>query len=428
MEEHPQSDVWRAWLRGEMEPEPKRAVGSHLRTCDKCRAEVAVLGCLVPHPSGADAYEMPIRWACNSAVEAARQMVAARLQAARELDGFPIAAATPQLTWARAEAFLAEARGFRRIDAELAKQLALAAEVLARKLDPANFPPGALVQLQADCGVEVANSLRIAGDLAGAKKAFARAALAVADLNTEQIDPDRGALRAEDYATFLIASRRHEEAAALLEDLAESYLVRGQEHAAGRVFIRCAVATAYRQVTLAAARFAARGLRLIDRKMEPKLLLAAMHNLIGYCSELGAPVEAAALLRQAGPLYERFGEPLDGLKGQWLAGRIAAKRRSWFPAEAIFGKLRRAYRERDLPFHEALVTLELAVIWLAQTASRNLRRRGTDARYLPRPADRARGARRAHSAPRSRGGRGGHTLSLIEEAAGRLKPIAGWRN
>lgn len=425
MEEHPQPDVWRSWIRGELEPEPKRALGRHLRTCEPCRATVAVLGCLVSHPLGADVYEMPIRRAGLSAVEVARRMMAARRQAERELEGFPIAPATPLLTWARAEAFLAEARGFRRFDAELARQVALMAEAISRSLDPADFPPGALAQLQADCGVEVANALRFGGDLARAEKAFVRAALAVADLSSEQIDAGRGALRAEDYATFLIASRRYEEAASLLEDLAESYIERGEPHAAGRLFIRCGVATAYRRVTLSAARFAARGLRLIDRKREPKLALAAMHNLIGYCSELGAPEQAAALFKQAGLLYERFGEPLDLLKAQWLAGKIAAKRRSWFSAEAVFGKLRGAYRDRSLPFHEALVTLELAVVWLAQGRHREIFEATEQMLATFRALRIAPEVLAALTLLQEAAAREAATRVLIEEAVGRLRPIAG---
>lgn len=425
MGEHPTTAIWRAWIRGELEPETQREVGRHLLTCAPCRAAVAVLGCLVPHPAGADAYEMRIRRASLSAIEVARRMVAARLQAKRELEGFPIAAATPQLTWARAEAFLAEARGFRRIDAELTKEVALMAEALARTLDHVDFPPGALAQLQADCGVEVANALRIGGDLAGAEKAFGRAAFAVADLADEQLDADRGSRRAEDYASYLNACRRHFEAAALFEDLAEGYLERGDRNAAGRSFIRCAVATENQQETIAAAGFTARGLSLIDRVLEPELALAAMHNLIGYCSELGAPEQAAALLKRAGPLYESLGGPLDGLKAQWLAGKIAAKRRSWFSAEAIFGKLRGAYRERGLPFHEALVTLDLAVVWLAQGRHREIFAAVEQMLVTFRALHVAPEALAALTLLHEAAARQAATLALIEEAAGRLEPIAG---
>src|SRR6185295_12888293 len=182
MEKHPESATWRDWMRGELEAEPQREVGRHLLTCRACRRAVAVLAGFAPHPAGADAYEMPMRRAGLSVAKAARNLEAARVQAGCELAGFPIATNTPQRTWARAEAFLAEARGFRRIDAELAKLVALMAETLARSLDPTDFPLGSLAQLQADCGVEVANAMRIAGDLAEAEKAFARAALAVAEL------------------------------------------------------------------------------------------------------------------------------------------------------------------------------------------------------------------------------------------------------
>jgi hypothetical protein len=202
-------------------------------------------------------------------------------------------------------------------------------------------------------------------------------------------------------------------------------LERNDHHAAGRVFIRCAVATAFHQVTLSAAQFALRGFCLIDRKLEPQLALAAMHNLIFYCSELGAPEQAAALLKQAIPLYESLGGPLDLLKAQWLAGKIAAKRRSWFAAEGIFGKLRGTYRERGLPFHEALVTLDLAVVWLEQGRHREIFGAVEQMLATFRVLHIAPEALAALTLLHEAAAREAATLALIEEAAGRLEPIAG---
>ncbi len=425
MEEHPQTATWRAWMRGKLEPESQRIVVRHFLTCPPCRRVVAVLAERVLHPAGADAYDIPLRRAGLKAAKADREFGAARLQAGRELAGCPFAPATPRLTWARAEAFLLEARGFRRTDAELAKLVASMAEALARKLYPADFPPGALAQLQADCGVEVANALRIAGDLAEAEKAFGRAALAVAELADDLIDADRGSLRGEDFASFLIASRRYEEAAGLLEDLAEAYFGRNERHAAGRVLIRRGLVDIYRHEPHGASHFLSRGFSLLDHAKEPALALAAIHNLIGTCSDLGSPEGAAQLLKRAQPLYESLGGPLDLLKAQWLAGKIAAKRRSWFPAEAIFGKLRAAYRERDLPFHEALVTLDLAVVWLAQGRHSEIFAAVEQMLGTFRALHIAPEALAALSLLHEAAAGQAATLALIEEAAGRLEPIAG---
>ncbi|HXU44930.1 MAG TPA: zf-HC2 domain-containing protein [Thermoanaerobaculia bacterium] len=421
MDEHPHPTIWRAWLDGELEPAARRAVQLHLAFCAPCRQAAAVSSGLTPHPAGDAAYEMPLRRAFAVAKRHGKRLAAARAQARREAAGSQLAPATPFLTWARAEHWLETARGFRHVDAETARGAAILAGALAGRLAPEDFPAGEVAQLRADAWVELANALRIAGNLSAAERAFGRAARATEDA---PVDPERGMRRAEDYASFLIYCRRYEEAAVLLEDIAEGYLARRERHAAGRVLIRLGLVAGKRHQQLDALRFLARGFNYLTPGEEPGLDLAALHNLIFYCSELGAPAGAAMLLKKALPLYDHLGQPLDRVKARWLGGKIAAKRRAWGEAEDILGEVRGAYEARGLPYDCALVTLDLSAVWLAQGRHGEIFRAAEAMLATFRALRIAPEALAALALLHEAAAQESATLALIEEAAVRLAPAA----
>jgi transcriptional regulator with XRE-family HTH domain len=74
--------------------------------------------------------------------------------------------------------------------------------------------------------------------------------------------------------------------------------------------------------------------------------------------------EAAALLPAVQEMAEKQGAALHQIRVLWLTARVAAGLGRWGEAEAGFQKVRREFEDRDLPYEAALVSLDLAMLWL----------------------------------------------------------------
>ena len=62
------------------------------------------------------------------------------------------------------------------------------------------------------------------------------------------------------------------------------------------------------------------GLAMIDPATDPKLVISAVHNLIGFLADSGRFRQARRLLRQSRQAYFAEGDRLNLLKLHWLPG------------------------------------------------------------------------------------------------------------
>jgi hypothetical protein len=65
---------------------------------------------------------------------------------------------------------------------------------------------------------------------------------------------------------------------------------------------------------------------------------------------------------------------LDKLKAWWLEGRIAAGLGDSEGAEWTFRRVREGLQEAEMPYDAALVSLDLAALWLCQGRTAEIRR------------------------------------------------------
>lgn len=117
-----------------------------------------------------------------------------------------------------------------------------------------------------------------------------------------------------------------------------------------------------------------RALDFIDPQNDPRLFLAARHNLIHALNESGRSREAFALLFHSRPLYLKMGDRMNLLKLRWVEGLVAAGLHRLDQAEAAFKEVREAYAGIGLDYDAALASLDLAGVYVAQGRATDLLR------------------------------------------------------
>jgi tetratricopeptide (TPR) repeat protein len=167
-------------------------------------------------------------------------------------------------------------------------------------------------------------------------------------------------------ASLYIDQRRFQEARRLLDCVYSVYQHAGDEQAAARTFVSKGIASNYALEPDEAIRFLTEGIRQIDPAQDPKLVLAAVHGLLWCLVDAGLASEADRLLPGARPLYDIHGEHFDELRRLWLEGRIDAQLGKDDRAEETLLHVREELREADQAYDVALVSLDLAALWLQQ--------------------------------------------------------------
>jgi tetratricopeptide (TPR) repeat protein len=375
-ERHPSAAELERFLLGELSPRQAAPIVAHLLTgCPQCRAGMAPLASLVlspapmplapePAPRSDSEYDFPM----FKAFAAARQYAATVTRESSPAKGAPtleaLAPKEPRPTdQDRCEALFERCRNLRYSDPEgmvLAASLAvsLAEKAVARHGDS----PG-LADLEGRAWAELGNAYRLSDDLAAAEAAFARA-LSRSGQGTG--DPLLLARIMDLTASLYIDQRRFKEARRLLDCVYSLYKRAGDEHAAARTFISKGLAANYALEPEEALRFLAEGIRQIDPARDPKLVLAAVHGLLWCLVDTGLAAEAGRLLEGARSLYDVHGEHFDHLRRLWLEGRIATHLGEGDRAEKTLQRVREGFQEADQAYTAALVSLDIATLWLDQ--------------------------------------------------------------
>ena len=101
----------------------------------------------------------------------------------------------------------------------------------------------------------------------------------------------------------------------------------------------------------------------VDPEREPRLWLCLRHNLLDYLSKIGRFEEAEEML----PEVKRLScKELDRIRLRWAEGRIAAGLGRTQQGIDLLTQVRAEFVSRKIWFDAALVTLELAVVFLRQ--------------------------------------------------------------
>ena len=381
-EHHPSPADLDRFLRGELFSGQAAPVLAHLiRGCDTCQQKMQPLASVVlsagvaepqlTNEAGAE-YDFPL----FKAFATARKYAAAR---AKSKDGARgrnnhsrLREVVPQRIsfeekaqqdWALCETLIERCRALRYSDPERMVLTAALAANLAERLKPGSLGAQALADLQARAWAELGNARRISDDLSGAESGLARA-FERAESGTG--DPLLLARIMDLIASLYTDQRRFEEARRLQDSVYSIYLQAGDTHSAGRALISKGLSRGYAFEVEEAVQLFSQGLALLDANRDPKLVMAALHNLIWCLVECGQAKQADQLFAYSRELFSSYVERLDAIKANWLEGRIAAGVGDDQRAEERFREARESFEQAKLYYEVALVSLDMAALWLRE--------------------------------------------------------------
>lgn len=271
---------------------------------------------------------------------------------ARKYHGWPLVEALLQLSF---ESRYREPREMR--------WLAFEARLAAESVDPGDYEPGFVLDLQARAWAELANAHRVNDELEQAEAALAEARnlrrLGTGDLFLH-------ARVADVEASLRTSQRRTAEACALLEEIHRLYLDLGERHLAGRALISRGICLRAGGAPQEAVQSFQEGLALLDPDRDSQLAFVANQALLDAMVDCGEFRRAAELLLESGLRQAFASDPLNLLRLRWVEGKILAGLGKLARAEEVFSAVRDEFRDRGLEYDAALAGLDLAAVWLQQ--------------------------------------------------------------
>ena len=271
-------------------------------------------------------------------------------------------------TWELCQALCDALPPIRRAQPLRAVQVArLAVAVAERVAEHAAEPAGGgrLVEdLRAQTRAELANALRVAGDLREADAVLYEAGEAAARGTGDPVLLGR-------LASFEVSLRNDQ--ARFLEALAAGRRALGQfrragdRHLEGCVLVNLASTHGFLGELPEALAVLELACERIDRQRLPLLSYFAHHNRAWLLTDAERYAEAAELLPLCSALLDPCGVgPLDRLRLRRLTGRVAAGLGRYDEAERELRAARAELLSRQLAYDAALVSLELALVYTEQ--------------------------------------------------------------
>lgn len=232
-----------------------------------------------------------------------------------------------------------------------------------------------LEDLRARAWGQYGNALRVAGRLREAQETMATAG---AHLDAGTRDPVLRAGLLEQMASLYTFRRFFNEAIDTLREAEEIYRELGETHSLARTLVQEAIATIYAGEPEAAVTLLNRAIPLIDHERDPHLLLAACHNIVQCYIELDEPERALSLLHDAQELYKEFSDATILLRAAWQQGHLLRDMGHLHAAETTLLRARRGFIERDLSYEVAVVSLDLASVYVRLGATKELKETVTE--------------------------------------------------
>jgi tetratricopeptide (TPR) repeat protein len=242
---------------------------------------------------------------------------------------------------------------------------------IADQLDPGFYGRALVQDLRTRAWAHLGNARRLASAFAGAEQALA---IAESHQKAGSADPLEEA-RVLDFKASLLSDRGQlEEAAELIDVVLEIYDEIRDVHRQGRALISKGMFLGYAGRPDEAVTLIADGLARIDLDREPRLELMAHHNLAWFLNDCGRSAEARNLLESFRDAYQEFPDGWTGLRLVWLESRIAFSLGRWDEAEAGLRDARQGFLAQGTAYDAALVTLDLACLYLQQGRTAEVKR------------------------------------------------------
>lgn len=399
MDEHPMSQNLKDLLLGRLPSEEEKAVITHLITgCPQCLEEVAPLVAAMFRPSRTPAseeeelYEDAVVSASTAALKRLRNLGRERAEADSKIDrllGGEDPASKSFWTWGLCERLQERSWALRQHDPKGMLRLAQLAVETAERLSRRRYGPRNAEDLMARAWAGLANAYRISDQLSLAETALEQAFLA---FRQGSQSPLLRARLAEISASLLCDQREFPSAFRVLDLAYSLYQKHRTPHHAGRTLITKGLHTGYTGDPEEGIRLLARGLELIDRDREPKLVFQSLHNILLFRVELGHFKSARHQIWKMRPLYGYHGDRIAQVKLRGLEGKVFLGLGEIDRATRAFQQAREGFLQEGLDYDAALVSFEIVTVWLQQSKREEVRQLLREmleifrARYIAREA------------------------------------------
>jgi len=234
-----------------------------------------------------------------------------------------------------------------------------------------------LEDLRATAWENYGNSLRIQGRLPEAEEALTTAQNYRAKGTG---DPLLRASIIEHWASLRTFQRRFAEAISLADEAGSIYreIEKIQEFACS--LVHKAMAAIYAGQAEYAIRILNQAIPLIDPEENHQLLFSACHNLIVCYIDAKQPEQALSLYLEAHDLYRELdGHATIHLRTAWQEGQLLRDFGYLEAAEAALRRARQGFLERGLFYDVAVVSLELAAVYVRLGKVEEVRQTVTEA-------------------------------------------------
>ncbi|HEX4962465.1 MAG TPA: hypothetical protein VF173_16640 [Thermoanaerobaculia bacterium] len=416
---HPTPGHLSAFGRGRLSRRRSREVVRHLLTdCATCRQAAERIPCYGEafHRSWLEVERRQESLALERA--AAPELLRELLAQTGERQWEMVAQEPRFQTWTLCELLLDASRDWGFQSPARALELSQLGIDVAMRLDPAVYGETRVNDLFARAWVTLGNAQRIRSDFAAAEKSFGQAERL---LKQGTGDPLEKAHLLLHRASFLGNQQRFSEAFRLLDRVASIARRCDDAQLHGKALITRGFLLGIAHDPEAAIRYLAAGIRKLDTVSDPRLLVAAHHNLTLYLTESGRYREALGLLENARPLYHQVGDQMSLIRLRWLEGKIAAALGQFLEAEELLKGVRQELIERELGFDTALLSLDLADVYIRQGRSAEMRRLAEEMIPIFRSRDIHRESLAALLTFQKAAEMESVTLGLIREVSGYLK-------
>ena len=252
----------------------------------------------------------------------------------------------------------------------------LAVHVADRISDSGLFEDRWVYQLRSLAWASLGNAHKVQGDLFGAERCFDMADswwAAGAEGSEDALGYEPIILDLK--APLRMAQRRFPEARKLFDDAVDLFL-NGEHrdpHLAGRSLISKALLLIEMGEPSSAIQALKKANGLIDPEREPRLLLCVHHNLVYHLSTIGEHQEAADLLPQLKVLAAAHGSAKDRVRLEWVEGRVALGLEDHGRARRLLTKVRQTFLDEGNIYEAALAALDLAISYLKEGKTAEVR-------------------------------------------------------
>ncbi len=354
-------------------PEERQAVARHLLAgCESCRTLLRLnvwgfTGEREQAPEGA--FDAALARAARDAIEEAERRSPNVLRLLSELDALPperrelkVRNARPFASLPLVSALVERSHAARYSDTA---QMVLDARLAVAAAEAAGLREGGQNELVSDhlarAWGQLGNALRVRSEVPKAEEAFARS---LRHLDEGTGDPGLRAGVYEHLSSLRLARRQFAEGLQLLEDAIQIYRDLGDRSGEATVLLRLAIMRFTAGQPAQAIEPLNQSIRMLNRRQHRDLIRAGYHQLMRCFLELGRPVSAHTLWVDVEQLIKGCKGELEQLRWDWLRALIDRDMGLLDAAETRLGRVREGFLLHDLAIEAAVISLDLAEVYV----------------------------------------------------------------